>query len=396
MSQTSLLIATMLAALTGTVHADSLRGGVHKPAAPELAPGHNTVVSALDEALDPDEIDALTDAMANGVATDGAADAALDPDEIDALGLTSTASAAGLRGNTNVSPHARALFQFWKAKTWEDGWKGYKNTVVKAQEHIGEGVSRAYVATGEAIGNAAKKAINPGPEVEKYLVDAAKQALIKQWHRTFPYLHSHTVEGAKQVATMLGLERGTNTYSFAGAYKTKGFYAYKYGKFAGISFFGTGGTDDEMKAPLNSGGKYRPLNPTRPKLTIDQLIEIDGDADGLPLDRFDGITLVEAKGIATVLGLELGTDKYSFAGAYGTKGLYSYKSGAYAGIAFFGTGATDDEMKAPLSKGGSKYRPLSKDTLEKLIAGCMKWPTRTRTSALRTVVVHDLKRAQHC
>ena len=44
---------------------------------------------------------------------------------------------------------------------------------------------------------------------------------------------------------------------------------------------------------------------------------------------------------AKALGLKLGGGGYAFSGAYSLKGCYSYRSGTYAGIAFYGTGGTD-------------------------------------------------------
>ena len=68
------------------------------------------------------------------------------------------------------------------------------------------------------------------------------------------------VHAAKSLANTLGLQIGGNGYAFAGAYETKGLYAYKSGEFSGIAFFGTGGTEAQMVAPVrdNPDGKYRP------------------------------------------------------------------------------------------------------------------------------------------
>ena len=59
---------------------------------------------------------------------------------------------------------------------------------------------------------------------------------------------------------------------------------------------------------------------------------------------------------AQTLGLSLGGNGYAFAGSYSTKGCYSYSSGSYEGMAFFGTGGTEAQMATALT--GSKYRPL--------------------------------------
>ena len=59
----------------------------------------------------------------------------------------------------------------------------------------------------------------------------------------------------------MGLQLGGNGYNFAGNYKTKGCYGYKKGsgKYGGISYYGNGGTIEQMKKPL-SGSRYRPDN----------------------------------------------------------------------------------------------------------------------------------------
>ena len=53
------------------------------------------------------------------------------------------------------------------------------------------------------------------------------------------------------------MNQGGNGYSFSGDYATKGCYAYDSGNNANMAFYGTGGTDDEMKNTLASP-QYRP------------------------------------------------------------------------------------------------------------------------------------------
>lgn len=55
------------------------------------------------------------------------------------------------------------------------------------------------------------------------------------------------------------------------------------------------------------------------------------------------------KQAATSQGLLLGGGGYEFAGSHGTKGCYSYSSGAYKGMAFYGTGGSDSQSKAAVS-----------------------------------------------
>ena len=136
-----------------------------------------------------------------------------------------------------------------------------------------------------------------------------------------------TENDCKKLAESLGLQIGGGGFSFAGNYETKGLYSYNSGKYAGMAFFGRGGTEEQMKASVH-GQKYRPG----------------------PCTSED-----DCKKIAESLGLQLGGGGYDFAGPYDTKGLYSYNSGRYVGMAFFGRGGTEDQMKASVH--GQKYRP---------------------------------------
>jgi hypothetical protein len=137
----------------------------------------------------------------------------------------------------------------------------------------------------------------------------------------------NTENDCKKLAESLGLQIGGGGFSFAGPYETKGLYSYNSGKYAGMAFFGRGGTEEQMKASVH-GQKYRPV----------------------PCTSED-----DCKKIAESLGLQLGGCGYDFAGPYETKGLYSYNSGKYAGMAFFGRGGTEAQMKASVH--GQKYRP---------------------------------------
>ena len=59
------------------------------------------------------------------------------------------------------------------------------------------------------------------------------------------------------------------------------------------------------------------------------------------------------------LGLQEGGNGHSFSGDFGTKGCYAYESGSYANMVFYGTGGTEDRMKAALTS--PKYRPIGHD-----------------------------------
>ena len=58
----------------------------------------------------------------------------------------------------------------------------------------------------------------------------------------------------------LGLEEGGRGYAFAGDYGTKGCYAYEAEntKYGNMAFYGTGGSEDEMKTIL-AKPQYRPM-----------------------------------------------------------------------------------------------------------------------------------------
>merc|ERR1719191_2116339 len=58
-------------------------------------------------------------------------------------------------------------------------------------------------------------------------------------------------------------------------------------------------------------------------------------------------------------GLKLGGGRYRFSGKYSIKGCYAYSTGGWKGIAFYGTGGTEAQMKA--SPGRGKMRPEGHD-----------------------------------
>ena len=62
-----------------------------------------------------------------------------------------------------------------------------------------------------------------------------------------------------------------------------------------------------------------------------------------------------ASAYAESMGLQLGGNGVPFSGDFGRKGLYSYRNGPYAGMAFFGTGGSEAEETAPFDD-GNKHR----------------------------------------
>ena len=69
-----------------------------------------------------------------------------------------------------------------------------------------------------------------------------------------------TEVSARVLAAALGLGLGGEGTAFSGAFATKGLYAYDKAsgnKYAGMAFFGTGGTRAEQDTPVKAP-KYRP------------------------------------------------------------------------------------------------------------------------------------------
>jgi len=64
--------------------------------------------------------------------------------------------------------------------------------------------------------------------------------------------------------------------------------------------------------------------------------------------------------VATTLGLAEGGAGYSMVGSYDTKGCYSYKSGKYAGMVYYGTCGSGDWCEKKMEEipsDGNQYRP---------------------------------------
>ena len=81
-------------------------------------------------------------------------------------------------------------------------------------------------------------------------------------------------------------------------------------------------------------------------------------------DIFVGVPYSEqaCRDAAVALGLNLGysLSRCNFRFAYLIKGCYAYRSGRYAGWAFYGTGGTEEEMKQE-PEFASQYRPENHD-----------------------------------
>ena len=67
----------------------------------------------------------------------------------------------------------------------------------------------------------------------------------------------------------------------------------------------------------------------------------------------------KAEEFARALGLQVGGAGHPFVGNWQTKGLYAYCSGQYSGIAYFGSGGSENDRLAYLSE-SEKYRPWNR------------------------------------
>ena len=88
--------------------------------------------------------------------------------------------------------------------------------------------------------------------------------------------HLHDPVKAAEFASALGLMVGGAGHPFVGDWGVKGLYAYRSGKYKGIAYFGTGGSEsDRLKDTYNpekhgeSQQKYRPWNRDDPKIPED-------------------------------------------------------------------------------------------------------------------------------
>jgi len=72
-------------------------------------------------------------------------------------------------------------------------------------------------------------------------------------------------------------------------------------------------------------------------------------------------TAEKCRAVAEGLGLRLGGFGHAFEDNYSQKGCYAYRSGRYAGIAFYGSGGSDAEISNARTKRGDTYRPLGWD-----------------------------------
>ena len=71
----------------------------------------------------------------------------------------------------------------------------------------------------------------------------------------------YSEQACRDSATAQGLELGGGGHPFKrSTYQVKGCFAYSSGEYAGMAFFGSGGTISKMQTALYSDGQYRPKN----------------------------------------------------------------------------------------------------------------------------------------
>ena len=103
------------------------------------------------------------------------------------------------------------------------------------------------------------------PNKEKIEDDIKMNRPLQKW-----YLNLLLDPGiSKMIAIYLGLEIGNSDYDFEGDWRTKGFYAYKSGKYAGQAYFGLEGTTAESLEPIDDDEEYRPWDLNNPNVPSD-------------------------------------------------------------------------------------------------------------------------------
>ena len=92
--------------------------------------------------------------------------------------------------------------------------------------------------------------------------------------------HLHDPEKAAEFARALGLMVGGAGHPFVGNWGVKGLYAYRSGKYKGIGYFGTGGSERDRLTIPHESEKYRPWNrydPDIPAHIRKKLVELEDD-----------------------------------------------------------------------------------------------------------------------
>ncbi|MFL2967921.1 MAG: fascin domain-containing protein [Candidatus Poseidoniaceae archaeon] len=92
--------------------------------------------------------------------------------------------------------------------------------------------------------------------------------------------HIHDPVKAEEFARALGLQIGGAGHPFVGHWETKGLCAYSSGKYSGMAYFGTGGSERDRLTMPHESEKYRPWNrydPDIPDHIRKKLIDLEDD-----------------------------------------------------------------------------------------------------------------------
>ena len=136
-------------------------------------------------------------------------------------------------------------------------------------------------------------------------------------------------------ALNLGLDAGGDEFNFVGPWADKGCFYYprdSISSFAGQAYFGSGGTEEQMKDRdiVTPGGSRLDCNTVVPPQTCNyNNIDACGRA-------------------ALALGLQEGSEDFAFAASFADKGCFYYPpdcDSPFAGTAFFGLDGTVAQME---------------------------------------------------
>jgi len=85
-----------------------------------------------------------------------------------------------------------------------------------------------------------------------------------------------SADACKAAADRIGFGKGGHDHDFQGNYNPKGCYAYKSGTYKGHVYFGTGGTEQQMKEDINESDKFRPQGDDCYKVGKDECVTVGG------------------------------------------------------------------------------------------------------------------------
>ena len=97
-------------------------------------------------------------------------------------------------------------------------------------------------------------------ELSKVQVTLVKFVDLKRFVNISGFCVPYSIQACLDAIYRLGLKKGGAGYSFEGDYSVKGCYAYVgiHSTYPDMAFYGTGGTEDQMKALINHP-TFRPI-----------------------------------------------------------------------------------------------------------------------------------------